>query len=176
MIEQIKNFLTYDADREFYAKVFPGSVDEESLKRIRKMKTTDLKEVLAIEQNLYDFPWTQGIFDDCLAIGYHCWVCEDKDRIFGYAILSIAVDEGHILNLCVDPSAQKKGWASRMLDLLIGIAREKEVDTLFLEVRRSNKAAVALYEKFGFNEAGVRKGYYPAKKGREDAKIFALAL
>lgn len=176
MVEQIKNFLTYDADRDFYAKVFPGSVDEETLKRVRKMKTTDLAAVLALEEKVYEFPWTQGIFDDCMVVGYYCWVCEDKDKIFGYGIMSIAVDEAHIMNICVDPDVRVQGWGRKMLELMIETATAKMADTLLLEVRESNKAALALYEKNGFNEIGIRKGYYPSKNGREDAVMLALAL
>jgi ribosomal-protein-alanine N-acetyltransferase len=176
MVEKIKNFLTYDADRDFYAKVFPGSVDEESLMRIRKMETTDLAEVLALEQKMYQYPWTQGIFDDCMVVGYYCWICEDKDKVFGYCILSVAVDEAHIMNLCVDPEFQGQGWGNKMLELMIETARAKDVDTLLLEVRPSNKAALALYSKHGFNEFGVRKGYYPTETGREDAVMLGLAL
>lgn len=174
--ENIKSFFTYDADRDFYAKVFPGSVDEESLKRIRKMKTTDLAEVLALEDKIYEHPWTQGIFDDCMVVGYYCWICEDKDKVFGYGIMSVEVDEAHIMNLCIDPEVQGQGWGRKMLELMIETARVKDVDTLLLEVRESNKAALALYTNNGFNEIGVHKGYYPSNKGREDAVMLALAL
>ena len=176
VVEHIKNFFTYDADRDFYHKVFPGSVDEESLKRIRKMKTTDLAEVLALEQKIYEYPWTQGIFDDCMVVGYYCWVCEDKDKVFGYGIMAVAVDEAHIMNLCIDPEFQGQGWGRKVLELMIETARRNFADTLLLEVRPSNKAALALYENNGFNEIGVRKEYYPGKKGREDAVMLALAL
>lgn len=176
MIEKFKTFFTYDADRDFYEKVFPGSVDADSLKRLRKMKTTDLAGVLALEQKLYKYPWTQGILDDCMVIGYDCWVCEDKDKIFGYGILSIAIDEARIMNLCVDNAVQGQGWGHKLLTLMIETARVKMAATLFLEVRPSNKAALALYEKNGFSEVGVRKDYYPKGAGREDAVMLALSL
>lgn len=176
LAEQIKKFLTYDADRDFYAKVFPGSVDEESLKRVRKMQTSDIAEVLALEQTVYEFPWTRGIFDDCMAVGYYCWICEDKDKVFGYAIMSVAVDEAHILNICVAPDNRGQGWGKKMLQTMIETATAKAADTLLLEVRESNTTALMMYQNCGFNEIGVRKGYYPSKDGREDAIMLALAL
>lgn len=176
IMEHVIDFFTYDAERDFYAKIFPESIDEGSLKHIRKMKTTDLAAVLALEEKIYEYPWTQEIFDDCLIVGYHCWVCEDKDRIFGYAIMSIAVDEAHIMNLCVTPAIQGQGWGNKMLQIMIDTAKNKLADTLLLEVRVSNKIALELYQKNGFNELGIRKGYYPSKKDREDAIILAMSL
>jgi [ribosomal protein S18]-alanine N-acetyltransferase len=178
LVEQIKSFFTYDADRQFYAKIFPGSVDPESLKHIRKMKTTDIDSVLAIEQSVYKYPWTRGILVDCMVVpGYHCWVCEDEHAVFGYAVLAIGVDEAHIMNLCVSSDAQGEGWGARLLEEMIGVAQEKPiVDTLLLEVRKTNKSAIGLYKKYGFKKIGERKAYYPTENGRENAVMFALTV
>ena len=118
----------------------------------------------------------EGIFKDCFKAGYNCWVCEEMDRILGYSIVSIAVGEAHILNISVDPSEQGQGIGRKMLENLIEVARSKRAETVFLEVRPSNIGALALYQKLGFNEIGVRKDYYPAENGREDALMLALQI
>ena len=177
IVDRIKEFVVYDADKEFYAHVFPDSVDRKDLMRLRRMRDEDLSSVLAIEAKNYNFPWSEGIFKDCLKSGnYSCWICEELDVIVGYSIVSMAVGEAHIMNICVDPAIQKQGVGSKLLENMIELARKK-ADTIFLEVRPSNKAAVSLYKKRGFNEIGVRKGYYPATNGsREDAVMLALDL
>lgn len=175
MLDKIKNWLVYDADREFYAKVFPDSVSRKDLMRIRRMAVSDLPNVAAIEKRGYPFPWGEDIFKDCLKARYDCWVCEEQDKVLGYCIASIAVGEAHVLNLCVDPAEQGQGIGRKLLEHLIEAARGR-AETVFLEVRPSNKNAVALYENMGFNGIGIRKGYYPAENGREDALMMALEL
>lgn len=176
LLDQIKNFVIYDADREFYAKVFPDSVSRKDLMRMRKMTASDLPEVLTIERKNYQFPWGEDIFKDCFKAGYSCWVCEEMDKVLGYSLLSLAVDEAHILNISVDPAEQKQGIGRKMLEHLIEAVRGR-AETVFLEVRPSNTAAIALYQDVGFNEIGVRKDYYPAENnGREDAIMLALQL
>ena len=175
-LQRLKDFMFYDADREFYAKVFPDSITRNDLIRLRRMTADDLPSVLAIEEQNYNFPWSEGIFKDCFKAGYNCWVCEEMDRILGYSIVSIAVGEAHILNISVDPSEQGQGIGRKMLENLIEVARSKRAETVFLEVRPSNIGALALYQKLGFNEIGVRKDYYPAENGREDALMLALQI
>jgi len=175
LLEKIKDLVIYDADREFYAKVFPDSVGRKDLMRLRRMTTADLPGVISIERKNYQFPWTEDIFRDCFKARYSCWVCEELDKILGYSIVSIAVGEAHILNICVDPAEQNQGIGRKMLENLIEVARGR-AETIFLEVRPSNLGAIALYEKMGFNEIGIRKGYYPAEHGREDAIMLALEL
>jgi ribosomal-protein-alanine N-acetyltransferase len=175
MLEKIKNWLVYDADREFYAKVFPDSMSRRDLMRIRRMTMSDLPNVAAIEKKGYQFPWGEDIFRDCLKARYECWVCEERDKVLGYCIASIAVGEAHVLNLCVDPAEQGQGIGRELLENLIESARGR-AETVFLEVRPSNTVAIALYENMGFNEIGIRKGYYPAENGREDALMLALEL
>lgn len=177
IINKVKDFIVYDSDKEFYAKVFPDSVERKDLMRLRKMRIEDLSAVLEIESKNYNFPWSDGIFKDCLkSLSYSCWVCEELDNIVGYSIVSMAVGEAHIMNICVDPAIQKQGVGNKLLENMITLANKK-ADTIFLEVRPSNKAAMLLYEKRGFNEIGVRKGYYPSVNGiREDAVILALDL
>lgn len=177
VLDKVKEFVVYDADKEFYAKVFPDSIERIDLMRLRRMREEDLPAVLEIEAKNYNFPWSEGIFNDCLkAANYSCWVCEELDNIVGYSILSIAVGESHIMNICVEPQLQGKGVGSKMLENMIDLARKKS-ESIFLEVRPSNIAAIALYDKRGFNEIGRRKGYYPAVEGeREDAVMLGLEL
>lgn len=175
--DKVKDVVVYDADKEFYSKVFPDSVDRKDLMRLRKMRLEDLSAVLEIEARNYNFPWSEAIFKDCLkSMHYSCWVCNEVDTVVGYSIVSMAAGEAHIMNICVDPAIQNQGVGSKLLDNMIELAR-KRAETIFLEVRPSNKVAIALYEKRGFNEIGIRKGYYPAENGhREDALMLALDL
>jgi ribosomal-protein-alanine N-acetyltransferase len=177
ILRLIKEFVTYDADREFYAKVFPGSVSKVDLMRLRKMRKADLARVLEIEDKNYEFPWSEDIFMDCFTpLSYSCWVCEDAEKVIAYAILSIAAGEAHILNISVDPAVQGLGVGRKIMEHLIEVAGKK-AQTLFLEVRPSNAKAQALYESLGFNEIGIRKNYYPAaENAREDAIMLALEL
>jgi [ribosomal protein S18]-alanine N-acetyltransferase len=143
---------------------------------LRPMQPADLGTVLEIELRAYPFPWTRGIFEDCLRAGYPCWVLQDGARIIGYAVLSVAAGEGHVLNVCVDPALQRRGHGRRLLHALLHLARGRGAQRLFLEVRPSNPAAIALYESEGFNEIGRRPRYYPAHDGREDAIVMAMEL
>jgi ribosomal-protein-alanine N-acetyltransferase len=143
----------------------------------RPMLYADVKEVLAIERRVYDFAWTEGILRDCLRAGYHCRVLETPHGfIQAYAVMSAAVGEAHLLNLCVRPESQGRGLSRRMLDHLLEWARSQQVKTVFLEVRLSNTRAVQLYASAGFCEVGLRLGYYPSANGREDALVMAREL
>lgn len=142
----------------------------------RPMSEDDLSNVLEIEQRAYAFPWSRGIFQDCLRVGYCCWVMEQDGTILAYGVLSIVAGEAHILNLCVDNACQGQGFGRCMLDYLLGIASKHQSDTIFLEVRPSNHVAKRLYMNAGFDEVGMRRNYYPAKLGREDAIIMARSL
>jgi ribosomal-protein-alanine N-acetyltransferase len=144
--------------------------------RMRPMEEDDMAAVLAVERVGYPHPWTEGNFRDCLRAGYCCWVLEQDGRMIGHGVLSVAVGEAHVLNVCVHPDWQGRGLGRRILDRLLRLAREHEADTAFLEVRASNTVAQHLYESAGFNEIGLRRGYYPAHNGREDAVVYAKAL
>ena len=134
----------------------------------------DVPAVMEVETAAYPFPWTEGIFRDCLRVGYCCWVSKREDEVVGYGVMSVAAGECHILNLCVHPDLQGQGRV--MLRCLVGIGRNHNADTAFLEVRASNRSALRLYEAEGFCEVGIRRGYYPAVEGREDAVIMARSL
>ena len=143
---------------------------------LRPMCEGDLDAVMAIEQVAYPYPWTRGIFRDCLRADYPAWVLDDGQRIIGYGVLSVAADEAHVLNVCVRSGMHGQGLGRRMLRSLMQIARARKVQRLFLEVRPSNSPAIALYDSEGFNEIGRRPRYYPAKQGREDAIVMAMEL
>lgn len=143
---------------------------------LRAMREDDLDAVVAIEQRAYPFPWTRGIFRDCLRAGYPAWLVEEAGVIAGYGVLSVAADEAHILNVCTAPEAQGRGHGRRLLRALVQLARGHGAQRLFLEVRPSNPQAIALYHAEGFNEIGRRPRYYPAKDGREDAIVMAMEL
>ncbi len=142
----------------------------------RPMSELDLEQVIAIEEAVYEFPWSIGIFQDCLSAGYCCWLMEQGECVSGYGVMSVLADEAHILNLCIKPDLQNNGLGKEMLDYLIDLAKGHYADVMFLEVRPSNRQALKIYEKLGFDEVGSRKDYYPAKFGREDALILAKQL
>jgi ribosomal-protein-alanine N-acetyltransferase len=136
----------------------------------------DLDTVMDIESHAYDFPWTQGIFRDCLRVGYCCWCYENDGLIQGYGVMSVAAGESHILNITVRPESRRQGIGGKLMKHFLQLARRHDADTVMLEVRPSNVSAISLYEKMGFNEIGVRRKYYPADEGREDALLLALSL
>jgi ribosomal-protein-alanine N-acetyltransferase len=141
------------------------------------MHVSQLPRVMDIERRAYPFPWTEGIIRDCLKTGYSSWVAVDSDgAIAGYAVMSLNVDEAHVLNLCVDPAYQRGGLGWKLLDHVRGIARAANATLLLLEVRKSNKGAIALYERYGFKRLGLRKNYYPAAGGREDALVLGFDI
>ena len=144
---------------------------------LRPMREADLDAVMRIELRAYPFPWTQGIFRDCLHAGYPMWVQERCGVIVGYGVLSIAADEAHVLNLCTAPECEGQGLGRKMLQSLLRIARGNGAQRVFLEVRPSNPRAIELYDRSGFNEIGRRPRYYPApNNGREDAIVMAMEL
>jgi len=143
---------------------------------LRPMTELDLDAVMAIERRVYDFPWTRGIFRDCLHVGYCCWVYQREGEVAAYGVMSVGAGEAHVLNLCVRPQAQGQGVGRELLEHLLEVAREHKADTILLEVRPSNKPALGLYHALGFNEVGTRRAYYPTAAGREDALILARSV
>lgn len=143
---------------------------------LRVMAHDDIATVSDIEQRSYEFPWSHGVFRDCLLAGYHCVVVERVDRVVGYGILSVAAGEAHILNLCVDPMYRELGYGELLLAEIIRFAKHEDVSEVFLEVRPSNAVAIALYLKNGFRNIAYRPAYYQASQGREDAAVFSKVL
>ena len=143
---------------------------------LRPMRASDLDRVLAVERAAYAFPWSREIFADCLKTGYNCWLGKLDGVIVAHGVMSVAVGECQIFNLCVHPDWQGRGLGRQMLRHLLRLARHRKAETAFLEVRVSNAAALALYRAEGFCEIGRRRNYYPAPTGREDAIVLALEL
>jgi ribosomal-protein-alanine N-acetyltransferase len=144
--------------------------------RLRPMQEADIDAVMAIENDSYPFPWTQGIVRDCLRVGYSCWLAEQDEQVVGYCIMSVGAGEAHLLNICVHRNWQRQGIASQLLKHMMTLAKRHGAEVCLLEVRPSNIGAIEMYEKFGFSEVGMRKAYYPAENGREDALILAYPL
>lgn len=143
---------------------------------IRAMRETDVPEVVAIERASYQFPWSEGIFRDCLRVGYTCRVAALGRQVAGYGVMSVGAGEAHILNLCVGETFRCRGLGRRLLTLLVERAAAAGMSEAFLEVRPSNTAAIRLYLAHGFEQVGMRRGYYQAVGGREDAAVLRLGL
>ena len=142
----------------------------------RPMAAADLPRVAELEREAYVFPWNDQIFADCLRVGYHCVVVDTGAGVAGYAVLSMGAGEAHVLNLCIGESLRRRGIGRRLLLSLLAHARDRGIRDAFLEVRRSNRAAIALYHDLGFECVGQRRGYYQAQEGREDALVYRLEL
>jgi len=140
------------------------------------MTVADLEWVAAQDRLLYPFPWSRQNFIDSMVAGYGCWTLFEDGQRAGYAVLMMVLDEAHILNISVCQARQGCGLGGRMLQHLGDVARAAGATQIFLEVRPSNEAALALYKKVGFEMIGRRKGYYPALNGREDAVVMRHLL
>jgi len=145
--------------------------------QIAPMRPEDLPEVLQIETAAYEFPWTHGNFIDSLRAGHSAWTMRDSGGgLIAYAVLMLVLDEAHLLNLTVAPNCQRFGFGWRMLEAMAENARSYGARTMLLEVRPGNAAAQKMYDRYGFVRIGIRRGYYPARRGREDAIVMRVAL
>lgn len=142
---------------------------------LRPMQETDLDAVVAIEAAAFSHPWSRNLFADGLR-SYDCWVMFDGEQQVGHGVIQMILDEAHLLNITVSPSFQGRGLGLQLLEHLMARACELGAGECFLEVRASNQSAYRLYERFGFNEIGRRRDYYPAPGGREDALVMACTL
>jgi len=143
---------------------------------MRVMSIPDVPHVIEIERDSYPFPWSEGIFRDCIRVGYFCRVVELRGVVSGYGVMSFGAGEAHILNLCIHRELRDQGVGRMLLQHLLGAARHAGMIDAFLEVRPSNHGAIKLYESLGFVRIGVRKGYYQASPGREDALVYKLTI
>ena len=142
---------------------------------LRPMTQSDLPAVCAIEQQVQYAPWTEKLFSDGLE-RHLCLVSERAEQIVGFAVVQFVVDEASLLNIAVEPTQQKQGIGRLLLDEVLTQASAKKATTVFLEVRASNQRAIQMYQQAGFNEMGLRKNYYPAANGKEDAVMMALMV
>ncbi len=141
---------------------------------MRPMQALDLQPIVEIERNAYRYPWSEGVFRDCLQAGYCCWVIEENQRISGYGIMQVIADEAHVLNLCIDPQRQSLGLGRCVLRQLMRVAAGHFAQNMLLEVRPSNKTAIALYYSEGFNQVGRRRKYYPNHEERDSRDLGAM--
>lgn len=144
--------------------------------RLRPMNLADIPGVGIVERASYQFPWSEGVFRDCVRVGYLCRVVEAASEIVGYGIMSFGAGEAHILNVCIRGDRRGFGLGRRLMSYLLDRAREEYMQEVFLEVRPSNAIAIKLYETIGFVRIGIRKSYYQAVGGREDALVYKLDL
>ena len=151
------------------------SVQKNSVK-YRDIRESDLLDVLAIETEVHAYPWKLGHFKDALKAGYATLLMHWSDQPIGYAIVMIVLDEAHLLNVSIAKSFQQQGFGRQLMQQVIALGRSKACKDLFLEVRESNHPAIRLYESMGFNEMSIRRNYYPAKNGRENAILMGLAI
>lgn len=140
------------------------------------MNGADLDAVAATEADLYDFPWTRGNFGDSLAAGYSAWTCRMGGALVGYGVLLLVLDEAHLLNISVHRDWQRRGHGQALLEHMEAVARRAGSRFMFLEVRPSNEGGRRLYGRNGYRQIGVRRGYYPARWGREDALVLKKDL
>ena len=145
---------------------------------MRPMEKGDIPVIMKIELLAYPQPWEMQVMEKCLqTTHYHCYVLEVSGKIEGYLFMSVVVGEMHILNICISPDIQGKGWGRELLHRTFDLAAHQyQANMCFLEVRPSNTSALALYESEGFNEIGMRKNYYPTSNGREDALVMAKSI
>ncbi len=136
----------------------------------------DISQVSIIEEDVYVFPWSPGNFRDSILSGYQCWGCWVGSELIAYAIVMNALEEAHLLNFAVAAAWQRKGVGAKFLTFLINEARKLKKEMIYLEVRPSNIAGRRLYDQFGFTQLGLRRGYYPAVAGREDALFLGLNI
>lgn len=156
-----------------------SSVKQEALPaavEIRPMHELDVPLVVAIERAGYQFPWSEGIFRDCLRVGYICRVIDCGGEMAGYGIMSVGAGEAHVLNVCIREEYRCRGFARKLMLYLLDRARSAGMQEAFLEVRPSNTVASRLYLSLGFEQVGVRRGYYQATVGREDACVLRRLL
>lgn len=143
---------------------------------LRSITEQDLPELTRVESACQIVPWSDEVFKKCLEAGSTGWVMELEGRIIGFILILYQVDEVHILNFCVHPDYQHQGWGKRLLTHMLQNITNQSAKLVYLEVRRSNQHAIALYEKAGFSKVGERKDYYMSLEQREDALVFAMHL
>lgn len=144
--------------------------------KFRAMTRNDLPQVTAIEQRSTPHPWRESHFAESMKSGYQCLVAEQDHKIIGHAVMMVAIDQADLLIITIDHVFQGQGYGQQLLDHVMEVASNKQCHTLLLEVRRSNEKAFNLYLNMGFSEIGIRRNYYPAESGREDAIVMAMDL
>lgn len=149
------------------------NLDEDGI-AFRPMTEDDIPIMMDIQNEAHEFPWSEGIMRDCIGVGYDCWVMEREEKAIGFGVMSVNGEESHILQVSIRPSEQGRGYGRRLMVHLLMISMVQGAQKSLLEVRASQKRAINLYERLGFTRTNVRKEYYPAVHGREDAWAYEL--
>ncbi len=144
--------------------------------QIKIWHKNDLPRLAEIAEQAMPFPWTLRVFQDCMKMNYVGWVMEHETKIIGFAIILVQPDQVEIINIALLPTHQKQGGGRQLINEIMGYCEECKIPKISLEVRKSNRSAIAFYRQFGFKEVGVRKNYYPLAEGREDGLLFSLEL
>lgn len=143
---------------------------------IRIWHKNDLQKLADIASQAMPFPWTLRVFQDCLKSNYVGWVLEHEHKIVGFSIILVHPEQVEIINIALLPEFQKKGGGRQLLNEVIQYCKACDIVKIHLEVRKSNRSAIAFYRKLGFKEVGLRKNYYPLAQGREDALLFSRSF
>ena len=146
------------------------------LQQILPMGLADIENVYLLESQCHSHPWSKNLFLSNFGTRYFNHVLLDNERVIGYFVASSVVGEVTLMNIAIDPEKQGEGLGLKLLQFLIDFSRQNQEQEIWLEVRASNLAALALYNKLGFAEVDRRKDYYPCVKGREDAIIMCCYL
>ncbi len=153
-----------------------SAVLQSELLEFRRMGIGDADAAHQIELRAYEFPWSRTVFLNCLEADYDCWLLRKAGEIIGYGMIAVGAGECHLLNICIASEYQSQGHGRAFLRFLFNRAALLGAHVMFLEVQASNPRALRLYESEGFKQAGVRKGYYPAHNGREDAMVMTKTV
>ena len=140
------------------------------------LQEKDIDVVVAIEEESNPVPWTIKNFKDCLEKGYYSLTVKEGKKVIGFAILSVSIEESHLLNIGLTSSKRGQGLGKELLEKIVIAAEVMGSKKVFLEVRISNEVAIDLYKTMGFREIGLRKNYYRLKEGREDAILMSKTL
>ena len=146
------------------------------MNQISLLTPHDLNAAFAIERRSHAFPWSEKTFTSNQGERYLNYQLRVDGVLAAFAITQVVLDEATLFNLAVDPDYQRRGLGRQLLQHLIAGLEARGVMTLWLEVRASNRAAIALYEQMNFNEVSIRRNYYPTADGKEDAVIMALTI
>jgi ribosomal-protein-alanine N-acetyltransferase len=143
---------------------------------VRELGEMDLPRLMQIERTCHLSPWSEPVMRESLQGRHRGFGLFERSQLVGFAITLDIVDECHLLNLCVDPAHQSRGFGRELLREIIARSIGRGCGFIYLEVRVSNRTAIHLYQSEGFNEVGIRPNYYPGKAGREDALLMTLDL
>ena len=143
---------------------------------ISPLKKTHTAVLVEITKLAMPHPWCEKTFYDCFKENYYAWILQLNGEVVGFVIILVQLPNCDLMNIVVHPDYQRQGYGEQLLQHAITFAKSRGAQKMLLEVRRSNLAAIQLYQQCGGSEIGVRKGYYADDNGREDAVLFELSL